>query len=74
MAIPTPLNGQITDAVTQTNVLTLGSMPSHAAGNLSQAAAQSFALMMENATAHQPHGRAIMDAAAARCVALLIKS
>ncbi|MGH6873274.1 MAG: RebB family R body protein [Rhizomicrobium sp.] len=73
MAIPTPLNGQITDAVTQTNVLNVASMQSNASGNLANAASQAFALMMENATAHQPHGRAIMDAAAARCVALLAR-
>jgi Killing trait len=71
MAIPTPLNGQITDAVTQTNVLNIGSMPGQAAGNLATAASQAFALMMNNAAAHAPRGEAIAEAVTARCIALI---
>lgn len=73
MALPTPVNGQITDAVTQANVLNVGSAPATASGNLANAAAQAFALMMQNAAARQPHEQALADAASARAIALIAR-
>jgi hypothetical protein len=51
MALPTPVNGQITDAVTQANLTVLGQAPAMALGNLFQSSAQAFGLMMQNAVA-----------------------
>jgi len=53
MAIPTPVNGQITDAVTQANVTVLGEAPAVATGNLLQVSAQAFGMMMQNAATSQ---------------------
>lgn len=53
MADPTELNGQITDAVTQAHVLTLGSAPSTALGQLYQSAAQALGIAAHNAVAGQ---------------------
>ena len=53
MADPTLLNGQITDAITQTNVKVLGDAPAQAMGTLYQVAGQVTGLSMENATAAQ---------------------
>lgn len=50
MAYPTSVNDQITDAVTQANVQTLGSAPAIAMGNLYQATAQALANAANNAT------------------------
>lgn len=48
MALPTPVNGQITDAVTQANVKVLGDAPAMAMGAIYQTMAHSTGLMMEN--------------------------
>lgn len=53
MAIPTPLNGQITDAVTQTNVKVMGEAPSMAMGAIYQSLAHSTGILYENATSAQ---------------------
>jgi len=71
MAYPTPVNSVITDAVTQTNVLNIASMPGAAAGNLAAAASQAFAVMMADSAAQQTRTQMVADAAAARCVAIL---
>ncbi|MEI9886876.1 MAG: RebB family R body protein [Rhizomicrobium sp.] len=71
MALPTPVNGQITDAVTQANVTVLGDAPSMAMGNLFQVAAQSFGLMMQNAAAAQQQVNITAQAATTQGVALL---
>lgn len=66
MAIPTPVNGQITDAVTQTNVQVLGEAPAMAMGAIYQALAQSTGIMFENATYAQQQsnicGQAVTNA------------
>jgi hypothetical protein len=49
MAEPTPVNGQITDAVTQINVKVVAEAPAMAMGGLYQAMAHSTGLMFENA-------------------------
>ena len=53
MAIPTAVNGQITDAVTQTNVKVLGDAPAMAMGTVFQSLAHSTGILYENATSSQ---------------------
>ena len=53
MAIPTPLNGQITDSVTQANVKVLGDAPAIALGAIYQALAHSTGVLYENAVSAQ---------------------
>ena len=53
MAIPTPVNGQITDAVTQSNVKVLGDAPAMAMGALYQSLAHSTGILYENAVSSQ---------------------
>lgn len=53
MSEPTPVNPQITDAVTQANVKVLGDAPAIALGNLYQATAQALANAAHNATSAQ---------------------
>ncbi len=55
MSDNTPVNDQITDAVTQTNVKVIGEAPAMAMGNIYQIAAHSTGLMFENATNAQNH-------------------
>lgn len=71
MADVTPLNGQITDAVTQSDVMTLGSAPAQALATLYQASAQSVAAAMQNAVAGQHSMATLSQAALARCVEAL---
>ena len=53
MALPTPVNGQITDAVTQSNVKTLGDAPAMAMGTIFQSVAHSTGVLYENAVSSQ---------------------
>ena len=53
MAIPTPVNGQITDSVTQANVKVLGDAPAMAMGAIFQSMAHSTGILFENATSSQ---------------------
>jgi hypothetical protein len=53
MAIPTAVNGQITDAVTQTNVKVVGEAPAMAMGAIFQSLAHSTGILYENATSSQ---------------------
>ena len=53
MALPTPVNGQITDAVTQTNVKVVGDAPAMAMGAIYQSLAHSTGILYENATSSQ---------------------
>jgi hypothetical protein len=53
MAIPTPLNGQITDAVTQANVKVVAEAPAMAMGAIYQSLAHSTGILYENATSSQ---------------------
>ena len=71
MADVTPVNGQVTDAVTQATVLNVGSAPANAAGNLANASAQTFALMMENAVTAQQSLNTINAAAIAQSVSAM---
>ena len=53
MAIPTPVNGQITDAVTQSNVKVMAEAPAMAMGAIYQSLAHSTGILYENATSAQ---------------------
>jgi len=53
MAIPTPVNGQITDAVTQANVKVLGDAPAMAMGAIYQSLGHSTGILFENAVSSQ---------------------
>lgn len=55
MADPTPLNSQITDAVTQVSVAVLGSAPSEALALNMLSGSHSAALSVQNALASQQH-------------------
>lgn len=53
MAYPTSVNSQITDAVTQQNLMVLGAASSVAMGSIYQSAAHSTAIVFENAVQAQ---------------------
>ena len=63
MAFPTAVNGQITDAVTQTGVHTLGSAPAMAMGSVYQSMAHSAGILFQN-TVNQQQQSAICAQAA----------
>ena len=67
MAFPTAVNSQITDSITQANVL--GVSPAVAMGNLYQAVAQALANAAHNATAAQQQMYITAQAATAAGVA-----
>ncbi|MCK0069632.1 MULTISPECIES: RebB family R body protein [Kordiimonas] len=48
MAVPTPVNGQITDAVTQANITVLAQAPAMAMGSLYQAQANALSILFAN--------------------------
>lgn len=70
-AFPTPVNGQITDSVTQANTTILGDAPAIAMGNLYQATAQALANAAHNATYAQQQNYVTMQAATTMGVATL---
>ncbi len=72
MAYPTELNGQITDAVTQADVQTLGSAPATAMAALYQSSAHATALALQNATAGQHNAATLAQAALASAVQALL--
>ncbi len=74
MAIPTPVNGQITDAITQANLTATGSAPAVALGVLQQAIAHSLALAAHNATSAQQQLNITAQAVATAGAALLFGS
>ncbi|TNE62634.1 MAG: RebB like protein [Alphaproteobacteria bacterium] len=53
MAIPTPVNGQITDAVTQSNLTVLGLAPAMAQNAIYQSMAHSTGIMYQNSVQAQ---------------------
>lgn len=63
MALDTPVNSQITDAVTQTNVKVLGDAPAMALGAIYQSLAHSTGILYENATAAQQNQAILAQAA-----------
>ncbi len=63
MAIPTPVNGQITDAVTQTAVSVLAQAPANAMGSIYQSAAHSTSILFQNAVQAQQQASICSQAA-----------
>lgn len=74
MAIPTAVNGQITDAVTQANTTVLGDAPAVALASLYQVSSHSVGLMLQNAVAQQQNSTTIANAVVANCANLLLSS
>ena len=72
MADPTPVNGQVTDAVTQTNVKVVGEAPAEAMATVYQTMAHSISLSMQNAVAQQQQMNAISTATTAQAVNALM--
>jgi len=71
MALPTAVNSQITDAVTQANVKTLGDSPALSLSNLYQIVSQSLGLAAQNAVMGQQQSNVIHQAATTQGVSLL---
>lgn len=63
MAYPTLINDQITDAVTQANVKTLGDAPAMAMGAIFQTAAHSTGVLYENSVGAQQQNAITSQAA-----------
>jgi hypothetical protein len=74
MAIPTPVNGQITDTISQSNLTVVGEAPSLALGSLYQVYAHAAGLMMENAVNAQQQVNITAQAATAQGVAMLFST
>ena len=72
MAFPTPVNDQITDSVTQSNVQVLGSSPATAMGMLSQSLSNSQGLASQNAASNQQNVNALSSAVTTSCVDALL--
>lgn len=71
MAEPTPLNGQVTDAVTQAHVLTVGGAPSLALAQLFQASSHTLSLAAQNAVVAQQNAATMAQAVLASLVLTL---
>lgn len=72
MADPTAVQGQITDAITQTNVAVVAVSPAVAMGSLYQATAQALANAAHNATMAQQQMNMTAQAATTAGIALLL--
>lgn len=64
MADPTPVNPQITDAVTQTEVRVVVEVPAGAVGTVYQTMAHSTGILFENAVNAQQQQNTLAEAAA----------
>jgi hypothetical protein len=72
MAMPTAVNDQVTDSVTQSGVKVVGSAPALAMASLFQASTQSLGLAAQNATVAQQQLNVVADAVTTKCVQLLV--
>lgn len=64
MAIPTAVDSQITDAVTQSNVKVLAEAPAYAMSSIYQTLAHSTGILFENSVTAQQQQNALAQAAA----------
>jgi killing trait domain-containing protein len=71
MAVPSIVNPQVTDAVTQSNVKILGDAPGMAMGMLYQATAQALSNAAHNGTAANQNANTILQATTTQGIALL---
>ncbi len=74
MADVTPVNGQITDAVTQTNVKVLGEAPAQSMALVYQTMAHSISLAMENAQQAQGGLQQIGNAVTSSAVTMIMNA
>ena len=74
MADNTPVNGQITDAVTQTNVKVLGEAPAQSMALVYQTMAHSISLAMENAQQAQGGLQQIGNAVTSSAVTMIMNA
>ncbi len=74
MADETQVNGQITDAITQTNVKVLGEAPAQSMALVYQTMAHSISLAMENAQQSQGGLQQIGNAVTATAVSMIFNS
>lgn len=72
MADSTPVNSQITDAVTQTNVKVVAEAPAQAIASLYQVASHSTGLALQNAVHSQQALNQISSAVVSKAVALIM--
>ena len=63
MALPTAVNGQITDSVTQANISVLGNAPAIAMSSLYTTMAHSLGILYQNSTLAQQHAAISSQAA-----------
>lgn len=73
MAVPDPVNPQITDSVTQVNTKVVGEAPAVAMGNLYQAVSQASGVALQNAVHAQNGQVALNGAATTEAVNLLLQ-
>ena len=71
MANDTPVNSQITDAVTQTNLDVIGGAPAQSMGTVYQMMAQAVGVSMQNAVANQQNMNTIDNAIVSQGIAML---
>ncbi|MEP3246634.1 MAG: RebB family R body protein [Sneathiella sp.] len=71
MAENTPVNSQITDAVTQSNLTVLGTAPAQSMATAYQILAQSVGVAMQNAVANQQNMNTIDSAIVSQGISLL---
>ena len=70
----TPVNGQITDAVTQTNVKVLGEAPAQSMALVYQTMAHSISLAMENAQQAQGGLQQIGNAVTSSAITMIMSA
>lgn len=71
MAINTPVNSQITDAVTQSNLTVLGGAPAQSLATVYQVMAQAVGVSMQNAVSNQQSMNTIDNAIVSQGIAML---
>jgi len=74
MAADTPVNSQVTDAVTQTNVKVLGEAPAQSMALVYQSLAHSISLAMQNAQQAQGGLQQIGNAVTSSAVTMIMNA
>ena len=74
MAADTPVNSQITDAVTQSNVKVLGEAPAQSMALVYQTMAHSISLAMENAQQAQGGLQQIGNAVTSSAITMILNA
>ena len=72
--LPTPVNAQVTDAVTQTNVKLVGESPAESIAVENQAMSHSMSLAMENAVQTQGGMQQVNNTATAAMISLITEA